>query len=92
VTNEAVNAAHGATHMEENSLQEPQPEKRGRNSNWRKQSESLRSMLRAAKTGDPSTVPVKDGIRICNYTYIGFVCMIKLDLLVYFINFYLIHT
>ena len=56
VTNEAANAAHTAPHLEEISLQ---PAKRGR-SDWRSKSESLRSMLRAAKSGD--VMPARDGV------------------------------
>ena len=56
VTNEAANAAHSAPHPEENFSQ---PEKRGR-SDWRSKSESLRSMLRAAKSGN--VMPARDGV------------------------------
>ena len=56
VTNEAVNAAHSAPHLEEISSQ---PEKRGL-SDWRSKSESLRSMLRAAKSS--AVMPARDSV------------------------------
>lgn len=59
VTNEAANAAHSGLNTVENGQQ---PEKRGRASNWRTQSQSLRSMLRAAKTGAPDVMPIRDGM------------------------------